>query len=109
MKPWEFEEHVKLRWTTHPGAEVNKLRDLYIMATGLGGETGEVLEKLKKYVRDGTECRDAMLLELGDVLFYVTRIAQQFGWSLDEVMKANVAKLKNRAARKTLAGSGDER
>lgn len=109
MNLHDFEDHVRLRWTGHPGAADNKLRDLFIMSTGLGGETGEVLEKLKKYVRDDTECRDGMLLELGDVLFYLTRIAQTFGWSLDDVMKANVAKLTNRAARNTLAGSGDER
>lgn len=75
----------------------NPLRDLYIMTAGLGGETGEVLELLKKHVRDDVLDRDELALELGDVLHYLTRIGQQFGFELQEIMALNMAKLAKRA------------
>lgn len=66
------------------------------MSTGLGGETGEVLELLKKQVRDGRLDHKALLWELGDVVHYVTRIASTYGFTMSEVINANVQKLLNR-------------
>lgn len=76
------------------------LREFFIMSVGIGGEAGEVQELLKKYVRDGREIRDDLLLELGDVLHYLTRIAGQFGFTLDQVMTANQAKIEARHAKR---------
>jgi NTP pyrophosphatase (non-canonical NTP hydrolase) len=76
------------------------LRELFIMAVGIGGEAGEVQELLKKHVRDGREIRDDLLLELGDVLHYLTRIAHQFGFTLDQVMTANRDKIEARHAKR---------
>lgn len=90
-------------------SRLTELRDLFIMATGLGGETGEVLEKLKKWIRDGNFDRDAMKKELGDQLYYLTKTAGRCGLTLDEIMAGNVAKLESRAARGTTQGSGDDR
>lgn len=66
---------------------------------GLGGECGEVLEWYKKGVIRGEskEFDDEHLLnELGDVQHYLTRIALSKGWTIKDVMKANVKKLKKR-------------
>jgi NTP pyrophosphatase (non-canonical NTP hydrolase) len=90
-------------------SRLTQLRDLFIMATGLGGEAGEVLEKLKKWIRDGNFDRDDVKKELGDLLYYVTKTAGRCGLTLDEVMAGNVAKLESRAARGTTQGSGDNR
>ena len=81
---------------------------------GLAGETGEVAEKVKKTLRDvgGTfdgERRDAIAAELGDVLWYVAMIAADLDLSLDQVARLNVEKLRSRAARHRLHGSGDNR
>lgn len=81
---------------------------------GLGGEAGEVLEKLKKLHRDKGgvvtgEWLASLRKELGDVLWYVARIADDFGQSLELVAEENVAKLAARQAKGTLAGSGDNR
>jgi NTP pyrophosphatase (non-canonical NTP hydrolase) len=76
-----------------PAQDANPLRQLYIMATGLAGETGEVMEHLKKHVRDGKLDVDALALELGDVLYYLTRIGQEFGLSLADIQERNQLKL----------------
>ncbi len=70
------------------------------LALGLNGEAGEVAEQVKKAIRnDGqiTDERRAKILdEIGDVLWYVSRIASEFGASLGEVAEQNVAKLEQR-------------
>lgn len=84
-------------------------------ALGLTGEAGEVAEKIKKWVRDeggqviSDERRHAILLELGDVQFYVAALAADIGYSLDDVIHANVNKLSSRRDRGVLQGSGDDR
>lgn len=69
------------------------LRNLFIMSTGVGGEAGEVQELLKKHVRDGVLDKSKLVHELGDVLYYLSRISSFFGASLGEVMVANQLKL----------------
>jgi NTP pyrophosphatase (non-canonical NTP hydrolase) len=83
--------------------------DLFIMALGLAGETGEVMELLKKRTRDGTFDRAALVKELGDVVYYWARICSFFGIKPSEVLYAIRAKLEDRRARGVLRGSGDDR
>lgn len=105
-----YVDFVEECWTSHPGTRPNDdLRDLTIMGFGIGGECGEVQEKLKKYVRDNFLDLPALIKELGDVLFYWTKICTRFGFLPSEVIAANKAKLNGRAARGTLRGSGDDR
>jgi len=82
-------------------------------ALGLAGETGEVLEKIKKSFRDKVE-RDAewsrsVGKELGDVLWYLAILADQLGLTFQEVVDLNIAKLEKREKEGTLHGSGDDR
>jgi NTP pyrophosphatase (non-canonical NTP hydrolase) len=76
---------------------------------GLVGEAGEFAEKVKKMIRDGTFDKDLATKELGDVLFYLTALANYFGSSLQEVLEQNVIKLNDRKNRGVLRGSGDNR
>lgn len=83
-------------------------------ALGLGGESGEVLEKIKKLHRDKGgavtgEWLAGLRKELGDVLWYVSRIADDFGQSLDQIAYENLQKLADRKKRGVLGGSGDNR
>lgn len=80
----------------------------------MAGEAGEVAEKLKKLLRDDggvltEERRHALALELGDVLWYVSRIAAHAGLPLSSVADLNLAKLASRMERGTLGGDGDTR
>lgn len=87
---------------------------LMAQVLGLGGESGEVLEKFKKILRDkqgrisGSD-RTAIVKELGDVLWYVNAIAHLVGSDLEEVARLNNEKLASRQYRGQLQGSGDDR
>ena len=81
---------------------------------GLCGEAGEVADKVKKVLRDQNGCfsdavKQSLLLELGDVLWYVAQLASELGFELDQVAEANLEKLASRAARNVISGSGDHR
>ena len=81
---------------------------------GLCGEAGEVADKVKKVLRDqngsfSPEVKQALMLELGDVLWYVAQLASELGFDLDAIAEANLAKLASRAERNVIAGSGDHR
>jgi NTP pyrophosphatase (non-canonical NTP hydrolase) len=81
---------------------------------GLANEAGEVAGKVKKILRDRqgliTDAdRQALALELGDVLWYLAEICTRLGIRLEDVAAANVAKLADRAARGVLTGEGDDR
>lgn len=47
--------------------------------------------------------------ELGDILWYIANIATDNGWTLSDLMKANLDKLESRKIRNKIMGSGDER
>lgn len=83
--------------------------------TALGlGEAGEYQGKIKKIFRDDggiltEERRAECISELGDVLWYVSECSRALGISLEDLAKANLAKLNGRKARGTIQGSGDSR
>ena len=91
-----YQEFVDEAWFGRRKPDDNKLRSLFIMSVGLGGEAGEVQELLKKHVRDGHLDVDDLMLELGDVAYYLARIASWFGRSLREVLERNRGKLVKR-------------
>lgn len=93
MKVKEFEKFV----ATKAKQPLGKKGDPYSFI-GLAGETGEVMEWLKKSVYRGDTRFDEnhLLLELGDVLHYVSRIGQVYGWTIKDIMAANVNKLEKR-------------
>lgn len=64
---------------------------------GLAGETGECCDLVKKcFYQDGRDIRESLKDELGDVLWYVVEAATAMGWTLEEIARHNVEKLKRR-------------
>lgn len=66
---------------------------------GLVGEVGSVATFYKKLLRDGSAYHGAkakLREELGDVLWYVAAVADQFGLDLDDIAAANLAKITDR-------------
>jgi len=79
------------------------------LALGLVGESGEVAEKVKKHIRDGTPLGSELAKELGDVLWYLSNLSYVLGFSLDDIANMNKNKLETRKSQKKLSGSGDNR
>jgi len=83
-------------------------------ALGLAGEAGEVANKVKKLVRDGTsslpkEWKEQIGSEIGDVLWYCAVLADDLGISLGKIASENETKLQDRKKRGMISGSGDSR
>lgn len=79
-------------------------------ALGLIGEAGEISEKVKKWLRGDRELdREGLLKELGDPLWYLASLADDLGFTLQEVVDTNFEKLTSRKERGVLKGSGDDR
>lgn len=100
------------------------------LSLGLVGEAGETAEKVKKTIRDDATVSYGMMLgevgedierkiknsddfniedELGDVMWYVARLADELDIDLAEVADKNLDKLFDRKKRDQLHGSGDDR
>jgi len=93
----------------------NKYKIIY-SAMGLGNEAGEVLGKIKKWLRgddgDGEmnkERKQALKGELGDVLWYLAVLARDLDLDLSEIAQENIEKLASRKERGKLTGDGDKR
>jgi NTP pyrophosphatase (non-canonical NTP hydrolase) len=81
---------------------------------GLAGEAGEVANKVKKIIRDGSDSKDEKLVseikaEIGDCLWYIAVLANDFDIKLSDIASANIEKLANRKTKGTIHGSGDNR
>lgn len=64
---------------------------------GLNGESGEVIDIVKKHMFQGHELdKDKIKKELGDVMWYVAEVCDALDLSLDEVMEGNIEKLAKR-------------
>ena len=81
---------------------------------GLTGEAGEVANKVKKIIRDGTNKNNENLVqeisaEIGDCLWYISILADDIGVKLSDIANSNLEKLENRKKKGTIHGSGDDR
>lgn len=65
-------------------------------ALGLTSEAGEVADLIMKARWGQRLYPEKVAEELGDVLFYLTQIADGIGYTLEQVMEINVAKRKKR-------------
>ncbi|WP_306206341.1 nucleoside triphosphate pyrophosphohydrolase family protein [Actinoplanes sp. RD1] len=102
------------RGAMRTAAPRDKPNELLHLVLGLVGESGEIAEKFKKWVRDqGSDeariDRADIAKELGDVLWYAAVLADYLDLSLDDIATANLTKLADRQARGVLGGSGDNR
>jgi NTP pyrophosphatase (non-canonical NTP hydrolase) len=113
-----FSEYQKIAITTELMERSDKLNasDAAFIAKllGLSGEAGEVAEKFKKIIRDRggvitAEDTQEVIKELGDVLWYISAIADYLGVSLEEVASNNLNKVLSRKVRGQSHGSGDNR
>ena len=70
---------------------------LMLAGMGLGGEAGEVCDHAKKVAFHGKDMdTDALIKELGDVLWYFALMLSIHGITIENVMETNVFKLCDR-------------
>jgi NTP pyrophosphatase (non-canonical NTP hydrolase) len=96
----------------YPDAGTGSLAALQYVALKLAEEAGEVAGKVGKAMRDGWthgDLVDKLFVEGGDVLWYVSRLADELGPGLEAMANYNLDKLRDRAERGVLGGSGDNR
>ena len=106
-----------------------KEKALEYLTLGLTGEAGEIANKIKKVIRDTkqpyektsfggyagivegkkVEYRDAVIGEIGDVLWYCAMLATEVDANLGKIMENNLEKLADRKARGKIGGNGDNR
>lgn len=108
--------------------------NLPYMLFNLQGEVGELSSKIAKAIRkdnmwfgnlddlhnktfmrgdftsaEQSEMEDAIIGELGDVLWQLSGVCSVLGYSLEDVAKRNLAKLASRKQRGVIDGNGDNR
>jgi NTP pyrophosphatase (non-canonical NTP hydrolase) len=79
------------------GANIERL---LTAGVGINAEGGEFLEIVKKMVFQGKpwndDNREHLIIELGDIMWYVAQATQALGVSFNEVIERNVNKLEKR-------------
>ncbi len=79
------------------GANIERL---LTAGVGINAEGGEFLEIIKKMVFQGKpwneDNREHLIIELGDVMWYVAQATMALDISFDEVIDTNINKLKKR-------------
>ena len=79
------------------GANIERLTTAGV---GLAAESGEFLEIVKKMVFQGkpwnNDNREHLIIELGDVMWYVAQACMALDVSFDDVVRGNVKKLEKR-------------
>ena len=79
------------------GANIERL---LTAGVGINAEGGEFLEIIKKMIFQGKpwneDNREHLIIELGDVMWYVAQATQSLGISMEEVLDRNITKLSKR-------------
>ena len=89
-------EYQKLAMTTL-NPELEKKDVLINGVMGLCGESGEVIDIVKKHLAQGHELdKEKIIKELGDVAWYMAEIATVLDVELEDVFVKNIEKLKKR-------------
>jgi NTP pyrophosphatase (non-canonical NTP hydrolase) len=92
--------------------------NLVYPALKLAGEAGEAADKVGKIWRNqgltsvtgySVEQKEALAKEVGDVLWYITALAYELGYGLDQIATGNIEKLRDRRDRGVIKGEGDNR
>ena len=89
-------EYQKLAMTTM-NPELDTKDVLINGVMGLCGESGEAIDIVKKWLAQGHELdKEKLAKELGDICWYIAETATALDLSLEDIMAANIEKLRKR-------------
>lgn len=107
-----MDETEYLRFTRHAAVYQDHAALDYLI-NGLASEAGEVAGKWAKMYRGDVQDFDVisgqLLDECGDVLWMLTRLADELNITMPELRERNYKKLQSRLERDVIRGDGDER
>lgn len=90
-------ERTAAKWTPGSVIKDDKIFELEHCAKGLNTEAGEFDDALKKHIFYDKELDETNLKEeLGDILWYIGTVCERMGWSMEDVAKTNIEKLRAR-------------
>lgn len=88
----DFNEYQKLAMRTASVSDDSSL--ILNGALGLAGESGEVVDHIKKVLFQGHELdKEHLVEELGDICWYLAISSKGLGYDLETIFKMNVDKL----------------
>ena len=91
-----IDEYQKLAMTTL-NPDLSQKDVLINGVMGLCGESGEAIDIVKKWLAQGHDLdREKLAKELGDICWYLAETATALDLSLEDIMAANIEKLKRR-------------
>ena len=93
---------------TRRTAKYPKRREKEYLMIGLMNEAGEVGGAYKKEIRDRVDNTELIIDELGDVLWYLQRLADVYGLTISQLMVNNMDKLFNRMSKEEAQVYRDE-
>ena len=93
---------------TRRTARYPKRREKEYLMLGLMNEAGEVGGAYKKEIRDRVDNTELIIDELGDVLWYLQRLADVYGLTISQLMVNNMDKLFNRMTTEEASEYRDE-
>ena len=77
--------------------DLSYVEEIQNAVLGIAGESGELVDCVKKYLYHGHDIDVIhVMLELGDILYYICWLCLQFDIDFSEIMFANMEKLENR-------------
>ena len=92
----KINEYQNLAMTTLNPA-LSKQETLINGVMGLCGESGEVIDLVKKHLHQGHPLdKEKLIKELGDIAWYLAEVAYVLDTDLDTVLEQNIAKIKAR-------------
>lgn len=104
-----------VRALAKPGADICKdltpgVAHCLHMAVGVSGESGELLDAVKKAaIYNKPLDRVNIVEELGDIEFYMEGLRQELGITREETVEGNITKLKKRYGEKYSDRAAQER
>lgn len=91
-----YQEAVARTWNDepHPDAQLSNA------CMGLAGESGELIDIIKKVIYHGhpsdAEMKNKLRKEIGDVFYYAACLCNLYNWNADVILDENVEKLRKR-------------
>lgn len=110
----QFDEYQQTSLGTWNPPPRDHIMDIMYLTLGVVGEAGEVAEKVKKILRndDGNfskEKLEELKKEIGDVIWYLSTLSYELGFSFNDVAQTNINKLADRISRNVINSEGDNR